>query len=225
MKFLFDVFPLLLFFAAYVLFGVYKATGTAIVASVVQVTVYWLRHRKFEKLHLISLALITGMGGLTIALHDKSFIMWKPTVLHWLFAVFFLGSQYVGDKPLIQRAMDISGQSIELPVHAWRRLNLSWVFMFLLAGAVNIYFVLEYQSAETALRQAVPGITQQQLDKFNCTEDFADHARELCLAASSKEKLWVYFKVPGTIALLVILAIGQAFYLARFMKPDNKQAE
>ena len=79
MKFLFDFFPILLFFIAYKMYGMYVATAVAIGASFVQVGAFWLKHRRFEKMHLITLALIAVLGGATLLLQDRAFFMWKPT--------------------------------------------------------------------------------------------------------------------------------------------------
>ena len=91
MKLLLDFLPILIFF------GVYKATDNLITATavlipvtVVQVTAVYLLTKKLEKMALITLALVIILGGLTILLNDGWFIMWKPTVVNWLFASAFL---------------------------------------------------------------------------------------------------------------------------------------
>ena len=84
MKFLFDFFPILLFFIAYKLYGMYTATAVAIAASFVQVAAFWLKNRRFENMHLITLGLITVLGGATLLLQDRAFFMWKPTAVNWL---------------------------------------------------------------------------------------------------------------------------------------------
>ena len=81
MKFLFDFFPILLFFIAYKLYGIYAATAVAIAASFLQVTLYWFKHHRFEKMHLITLGLIVVLGGATLLLQDKAFFM-QPAVTH-----------------------------------------------------------------------------------------------------------------------------------------------
>ncbi len=65
MKFLTDLFPVILFFIAYKLYGIYTATAVAIAAAFVQVGFGWLRRRKVEKMHLATLALLVVFGGLT----------------------------------------------------------------------------------------------------------------------------------------------------------------
>ena len=87
MQFLVDFFPLLLFFAAYLWQGIFVATGVAIVASIVQIAwIHW-KHGRAGVTHWLSLVIIVVFGGATLLLQDKTFIMWKPTVLYGLFAV------------------------------------------------------------------------------------------------------------------------------------------
>jgi len=143
MKLLFDFFPIILFFAAYKLQGIYVATLVAIVATFVQVGWLWLRHRRVETMHLVTLGLIVVFGGATLYLHDEQFIKWKPTVINWLFGLAFLASQFVGNKPFIQRMM---GGNIELPPSVWARLNLSWALFFLFLGAANLFVVYAFDT-------------------------------------------------------------------------------
>ncbi|MFO7582679.1 septation protein A [Guyparkeria sp.] len=143
MKFLFDFFPILLFFGAYHLEGIYVATAVAMVASVVQIAAGWLMWRKVERMHWISAGLIVLFGGMTLILHNPLFIMWKPTILNWLFALVFLGSAYIGSKPLVQRMME---HVIQVPREIWHRVNWAWVGFFVLSGVANI--VVAYQFSE-----------------------------------------------------------------------------
>src|SRR5688572_9456117 len=103
MKFLYDLLPLLVFFAAFKLYDIYIATAVAIVASFAQVGWFWLRHRRFETIHLITLGIIVVFGGLTLLLRDDTFIKWKPTLVHWILGVFVLGSHFTGGRTLIER--------------------------------------------------------------------------------------------------------------------------
>lgn len=144
MKLLFDFFPVLLFFIAYKLHGIYSATAVAIIATFAQVGWIWLRQRRVEALHLVTLVLIVLFGGATLLLKDEMFIKWKPTVLDWLFALAFLASRYIGNKPLAERMM---GRNVSLPPAAWSRLNLSWVVFFLALGLVNLYVVYHFDTA------------------------------------------------------------------------------
>ncbi len=143
MKLLYDFFPILLFFIAYKLYGIYAATVVAIVASFVQVGGFWLKYRRFENMHLITLALLVVFGGLTLFLQDEAFIKWKPTVINWLFGLVFLGSQFIGKKTLVERMM---GASIELPAALWARINLAWSAFFIFLGFANVYVMYNFDT-------------------------------------------------------------------------------
>jgi intracellular septation protein len=145
MKLLFDFFPILLFFITYKVFDIYTATAVAIVASILQVLVAWLKTRKFETMHLMTLVIIMVFGGLTLYLQDEQFIKWKPTVVNWLFGFVFLSSQWLGDKTMIERMM---GGNLTLPSTIWRTLNLGWTLFFFLIGGVN-YYVMSYFNTDT----------------------------------------------------------------------------
>lgn len=219
MKLLYDFFPIILFFIAYKWQGIYTATLVAIAASVVQLGGYWLKHRRIENMHLVSAVLIVTLGGLTLALQDKAFIMWKPTLINWLFAAVFLGSAFIGGKPLIQRML---GGQLALPDPVWKNLNTAWVLFFLLSGVANLYFAHSYLSSETALRAAVPAITDADIENFNCTASLyqPDH-QDLCRQTADRESLWVNFKLFGLLGLTVIFIIGQSLYMARYLKSDD----
>ncbi|MDH3534203.1 MAG: septation protein A [Gammaproteobacteria bacterium] len=163
MKQLFDFFPILLFFILYKFYldlpdelilginswvplmqltpgessdAIYLATLAAILVTLVQVVAAAIIVKKVEKMPLITLALLLIFGGATLALKDPVFIQWKPTVINWLFALVFLGSHLVGDKPLIQRMM---GHAIEIrEQRVWNQLNLAWIGFFIVAGIANL---------------------------------------------------------------------------------------
>ncbi len=141
MKFLFDFFPILLFFIAYKFFGIYTATATAIVATLVQVGIVWLRQRRVEKMHLFTLAIILVFGGATLYLQDPLFIKWKPTVAYWLFALVLLGSHFVGDRSLVERML---GHVMAAPRSVWLRLSLAWILFFVAMGLINLYVAFNY---------------------------------------------------------------------------------
>ena len=144
MKLRLDFFPIIIFF------GVYKytddiimATAILIPATIIQILYTWIKEHKIEKMQLVTLALVIVMGGATVVFQDKTFIQWKPTVVNWLFGIAFLGSQFIGAKTIIERIM--SG-NIELPGHAWKTLNLAWVFFFLAMGVINL--IVAYNFSE-----------------------------------------------------------------------------
>jgi intracellular septation protein len=140
MKFLFDLFPVILFFAAFQLWDIYVATGVAIAASFAQIGWLALHRKRIDTMLWASLAIIVVFGGLTLLLRDKTFIQWKPTVLYWLFGAVLAGSALAG-RNLIRSMMS---QQIQLPAPVWARLNWSWVGFFAFMGAANLYVAYNY---------------------------------------------------------------------------------
>lgn len=141
MQLLFDFFPVVAFFIAFKLYDIFVATMVIIVAAVLQIAIHWLWKRSFNRMHIVSAALILVFGAITLTLRNELFIQWKPTVLYWLFAAVFLGSQYFGEKPIVQRMMQ---EVVKLEPARWRRLNMTWVVFFALLGAINLYVVYHF---------------------------------------------------------------------------------
>lgn len=135
MKLLFDLFPILLFFVAFKLADIYVATAVAIVASVVQIVWLKLRARPIEPMQWASLAIIVVFGGMTLFLHDETFIKWKPTVLYGLFAAVLAGGRMMFGRNLVRSVM---GKQLALPEPVWHRLNLAWIAFFVAMAALNL---------------------------------------------------------------------------------------
>ena len=143
MKLLFDFFPVILFFISYKLYGMYIAIVIAMAAIVLQLAVFWIKHRRFETMQLITAALIIVLGGISLLFHNELFFKWKPTAVNWIFALLFIGSQLIGKKPLIQRMME---KNVSLPEIVWQRLNLAWILFFILMGIANLYVVYNFST-------------------------------------------------------------------------------
>lgn len=135
MKLLFDLFPVILFFIAFQLQGIYVATAVAIAATITQIGWVWWRRGAVDTPLWVSLAVIVIFGGATLLLHDETFIKWKPTVLYWLFALALAGAQFFLGKNLIRAML---GEQMALPEPVWARLNLSWMAFFAAMGAANL---------------------------------------------------------------------------------------
>ncbi|MEQ1487554.1 MAG: septation protein A [Methylotenera sp.] len=141
MKFLFDLFPVILFFVAFKFFGIYAATAVAIVATIAQIIYSKIRHGKVEKMLMISGIIITVFGGATLLLKDPTFIQWKPTILYWLFSASLIGAQFIFKKNLIRNMMEAQ---LSLPDNVWTKLNLAWAALFLALGFLNLYVAFNY---------------------------------------------------------------------------------
>lgn len=136
MKFLFDLFPVILFFVAFKVYDIFVATAVAIAAAIVQIGWLWFRHRHVDKMMWSNLAIIVIFGGATLVSQDETFIKWKPTVLYWLIATVLLASNLIFRKNLIQAML---GKQMVLPSIIWNKLNLSWIGFFLSMGCINLY--------------------------------------------------------------------------------------
>ncbi|GGO82693.1 putative intracellular septation protein A [Marinobacterium nitratireducens] len=146
MKLLLDFLPVIIFFIVYkATDNIILATAVLIPATLAQMLYTWIRTHTIEKMQLVTLALVVLLGGATVLFHDKTFIQWKPTVVNWLFALAFLGSQYIGSKPIVQRLME---SNLELPDFVWRKLNIAWVIFFILMGGLNL--AVAYSLSEEA---------------------------------------------------------------------------
>jgi intracellular septation protein len=206
MKFLFDLFPVIAFFAAYMVAErlpaeaatlandvlgslggqvvasqapILLATLVAIIATAGQVGYLLARRRKVDKMLWISLAIIVVMGGATLILRDTRFIRWKPTVLYWAFAVVLIVSDLVFKKNLVRAMMK---EQMTLPNSVWTRLNLSWVGFFTVMGVLNLYVAYYFT-----------------------------------------ESVWVKFKLFGTLGLMVVFIVAQALMLSRFVENQERK--
>ena len=197
MKFVFDLFPVIVFFGTYYLAGggkggkctvtpdtplvqdpILLATGLAILATLLQVSWLLLRRKKVDGMLWVSLVIVSLFGGATLIFRDPTFIQWKPTILYWSFAIVMLVSPFFLGKPLIQTMLQ---EKISMPARIWGRLNASWVAFFIFMGAVNLVVV------------------------YNLS----------CNA-------WVNFKFYGFTALLLAFAFGQSLVLAKYIETTEE---
>ncbi|HRJ52194.1 MAG TPA: septation protein A [Candidatus Thiothrix moscowensis] len=198
MKFLFDFFPVVLFFLVYKFFGdlppawigianqfpfmslnqnepkdaILLATLVIILATILQNVLYFAMHRRFERMHLITLGILLAFGTLTLFLKDPLFIKWKVSIINWAFAIAFIASQYIGTrKTLVERMMS---QAIQTTPDVWKRVNLMWAVFFVAVGILN-----------------------------------------LIVAYGFSEDAWVDFKLFGVLGLTFVFVIAQAIYLQK----------
>jgi intracellular septation protein len=143
MKFLFDLFPVALFFVAFKLFDIYVATGVAIATTALQVGFLKLRGNPVHPMLRASFAIIDVFGGPTHFLKDETYIKWKPTVLYWLFGAVLAGAELLFRRNLIRAVL---GEQMQLPGRVWSRLQWSWVGFFAFMGAANLYVAFNYST-------------------------------------------------------------------------------
>ena len=203
MKFLFDLFPVILFFSAFKLAEgraeaaaglvssllvavgldgtipvsqapILVATLAAIVGTVGQVAWVLAMRRKVDTMLWVSLVLIVVMGGATLALHDETFIKWKPTVLYWVFSIALLVSAMVFEKNIIRNMLEAQ---MTLSEEIWARLNQSWAAFFALMGVLNLFVAFNYSTP-----------------------------------------VWVNFKLFGGTGLMLLFVLAQGMVLSRYME-------
>ena len=143
MKLLFDLFPIILFFAAFKLFGIFAATATAIAATTLQIVWTKWRHGKVDTMLWVSFAIIAVFGGATLLLHNETFIKWKPTVLYWVFSITLLFSNLLFGKNLMRSLLH---EKLALPSKVWNHVNLAWSLFFAVLGMVNLYVAFNYST-------------------------------------------------------------------------------
>ncbi len=135
MKLLFELFPVLLFFVAYKIYGIYVATAVMIITSLLQAFYLWRRDGAIPTMHWVTLGLVVFFGGLTLVLQDPTFVKIKPTIVNWLFASAFIIAPFIGGKTLPQRMMEAN---VELPESKWKSLNVAWILFFIALGGLNV---------------------------------------------------------------------------------------
>jgi intracellular septation protein len=201
MKFFVDLLPVVLFFTAYKLAGMFPesaaglahdwlgsdfaptlvpillATLTTMIVTAIQIVVVKVLGKRVDKMLWLSFALITILGGATLFFHDPLFIKWKPTILYWLIAATLLVSSMLLGRNLIRSAIEAQ---LQLPEPIWARLNLAWALFFTALGLLNLY-----------------------------------------VAFSFTDEIWVNFKLFGCTALMFAFVIAQGFYLSKHMLEDG----
>jgi len=144
MQLLIDYIPIVIFIVAYFLKDIYFATLVLMAVMPAVLGLQWLVTRKISRMYLASTALVLVLGGATLFFRNPQFLYWKPTVLNWVIALVFLASQFIGEKPIVQRML---GSAAELETRQWQTLNGMWVAFFLLVGGVNIYVAYSFSEA------------------------------------------------------------------------------
>lgn len=143
MKLLIDFFPIILFFAAFKVWGIYAATAVAIVATIVQIAYLRIKNGKVEPMQWVSLVIIVLFGGATLVAQNEDFIKWKPTVLYWLMGGALLIGHLLFKKNLLKKIM---GAQLQLPEAVWSHLNWAWAAFFAAMGVLNLYVAYNFDT-------------------------------------------------------------------------------
>lgn len=143
MAFLYEIFPVFLFFIAFKFYDIYTATTVGIAATFIQMSGQRLYTGSFDKKQVITFLVFLFFGGMTLYFHNPIFVKWKPTIVFWVFALVLIVSQWMSSKPFMQRMMESGLEQVVIPALIWRRINLAWFFFFTLMGIINL--VIAYQ--------------------------------------------------------------------------------
>lgn len=141
MQLLVDYIPIVIFIIAYFYKDIFFATGVLMAVMPIVLLLQWVTTRKVNKIYLASTVLVLVLGSATLFYRNATFLYWKPTVLNWTIAAIFLGSQWIGDKTVVQRML---GSAARLSTAQWQRLNQLWVGFFVIAGAVNLFVAYNF---------------------------------------------------------------------------------
>ncbi len=141
MQLLADFLPLLFFFAAYMYDDLYFAVAVLMVAMPVGLVLKTYLTKKLDKIYLGSTIFLLIMGSATLFFRNPQFLYWKPTAFYWVVSLVFLGSQWFGEKTVVER---LFAQAAALSRPQWIRLNFMWVLFFIVAGGLNIYVAYSF---------------------------------------------------------------------------------
>ena len=133
LKLALDLGPLLIFFAANGMAGIFTATAVFMLMMCVSIAIGFAIEKKVSPIALITGALVLIFGGLTLWLSNDIFIKIKPTILYSMFAAVLLGG-LLADRLLIKYVL---GQSMRLPDVAWRALTWRWSAFFIALAGLN----------------------------------------------------------------------------------------
>jgi intracellular septation protein len=148
MQSLLELAPLVAFFIAYKLAGVYTATAVLMGAMAMLLALDYLRTRSIPPVHGLSALLVFVFGAATLLLNDERFIKWKPTIFYWLLSAAFIGSAWIGERPLAQRFLGAAlGDQVALGRHQWLRVNWLWTGAFAALGALNLVVAMRFSTA------------------------------------------------------------------------------
>jgi intracellular septation protein len=133
MKTIIEMVPLLLFGAAYAVYGIKAATGVLMVATVVSLAASYFLLGHMTPMLITTTVLVVGFGSLTFLFDDPRFIKMKPTAVNVLFAG-VLGYGLFTGRLFLKKLL---GEALELTGEGWRQLTTRWIGFFLFLALLN----------------------------------------------------------------------------------------
>jgi len=133
LKLVLDIGPLVLFFAANARFGIFTATAGFMVAVLIALAIAYAKTRRIEVMPLVTAVIVVIFGGLTLILHNDTFIKLKPTIIYLLF-----GGTLVGGLAFGKSFLGVLFDSVfDLTDEGWRKLTWRWAFFFFALAVLN----------------------------------------------------------------------------------------
>ncbi|MEA2934728.1 MAG: intracellular septation protein [Variibacter sp.] len=133
LKLALDLGPLVVFFVANAKLGIFAGTGAFMAAVLVTTIVSYALTRHLPVMAIVSFVVVAVFGGLTLVLHDETFIKVKPTIIYLLFGGVLLGGLAMR-KPLLATVFD---SAFDLDDAGWRKLSLRWAGFFIGMAILN----------------------------------------------------------------------------------------
>jgi intracellular septation protein len=134
MRLLLDVGPLLLFFLANARLDLFAATGVFIVAILAAMVASRVLAGHVTALQWFSGVMVVVMGGLTIWLHDETFIKLKPTI-YYSFVALILGYGFLAKKPVLKSVLGSAYPGLDQV--GWTKLTRNWALFFVVMAIAN----------------------------------------------------------------------------------------
>jgi len=133
LKLALDLGPLVLFFFANSRYGIFAATATFMVAVLAALAASYALTRHLPIMPVVTAIIVVVFGGLTLFLHDATFIKVKPTIIYALFGAILLGGLFF-NKALLGVVLD---SMFQLTEEGWRKLTLRWALFFFALAVLN----------------------------------------------------------------------------------------
>jgi intracellular septation protein len=128
-----DLGPLVLFFVANARYGIFTATAVFMAAVLAALLVSYVMTRRLPIMPVVTAVVVVVFGGLTLILHDATFIKVKPTIIYGLFGAILMGG-LVFNKSLLGIVFD---SLFHLSDEGWRKLTLRWAIFFFALAVLN----------------------------------------------------------------------------------------
>lgn len=154
MGLLLEYLPLIAFFVAYKVAGIYTATAILMAGTALQIAFLKLLKHPVTTRHWIIFAVVMVFGAITLLLRDDWFIKLKVSIIYLAIAAMLLGGLLWSKKNPLQAML---GKDIQLPTKAWNRLTYAWVIFCSGLAAINLY-IAEYWTQEQWVNFKVFGI-------------------------------------------------------------------